>query len=456
MSTFPIGSTVVIQNLVNGSQFNGKRGVVQTECISGRYKLTLLYNNKSLGIKPTNMKLVEAEVLSKSDTKNIAEGLGTRPKNGCAACGNTNRKLQQCTCLLCVKLKGMAYPVFYCNNNGKCQKANEEEHMRQQDLLYGMISMILEAKKKEWEGKDACRLHDGDEALFKDHPPRKECPICFLPMPIAALQYFYQSCCGKDICHGCMHQVNIRSGEDCLCPFCRAPFLGVEDQQEGVERMKKRMDLNDCEAFRVQGTYYAEGYHGTKKDMKKAIECSTKGAELGSKAAHFHLGKSYLRGTGVKKDEEKAKYHLGVAAVGGDVDARTMLGKMEMDIAHKTCLKEAGIVNGVPMARAAKHWGIAAKAGCDSSMKMLMTFYSSEGFKKYITKTDLEVTLRAHKEAKDSMTSNQRDIAAQFDDIQLKLWRGQNTGVLTNDDGSFVGTMSDAELDLFKKTNHRG
>ena len=69
MSTFPIGSTVVIQNLVNGSQFNGKRGVVQTECISGRYKLTLLHNNKSLGIKPTNMKLVEAEVLSKSDTR---------------------------------------------------------------------------------------------------------------------------------------------------------------------------------------------------------------------------------------------------------------------------------------------------------------------------------------------------------------------------------------------------
>ena len=39
-----------------------------------------------------------------------------------------------------------------------------------QDMMYGFTNMIFDAKKKEWEGKDALRLYDGDEDLFKDPP----------------------------------------------------------------------------------------------------------------------------------------------------------------------------------------------------------------------------------------------------------------------------------------------
>ena len=65
-----------------------------------------------------------------------------------------------------------------------------------------------------------------DEALFKDPPPKEDCPICFLPMPTRSIcdyiirtnQRFsrmggladkdmeeYFTCCGKSICGGCIH-----------------------------------------------------------------------------------------------------------------------------------------------------------------------------------------------------------------------------------------------------------
>ena len=47
----------------------------------------------------------------------------------------------------------------------------------------------------------AAELHD--EALFKEHPPRDECPICFLTLPHES-ETAFKSCCGKIICNGCI------------------------------------------------------------------------------------------------------------------------------------------------------------------------------------------------------------------------------------------------------------
>ena len=91
-----------------------------------------------------------------------------------------------------------------------------------------------------------------DEMLFKDPPPKGDCPIiCFLPMlatllcclslppvTIASIPIYdfaianmnlsyigmdvYYPCCGKSICHGCIH-----SFRDKICPFLqfRPPSL---------------------------------------------------------------------------------------------------------------------------------------------------------------------------------------------------------------------------------------
>jgi hypothetical protein len=85
--------------------------------------------------------------------------------------------------------------------------------------------------------KKPCKQHSAelqDEALFKEPPPKEDCPICFLPMPGKLINCFsfppltissvpindvanihqeladlttaiYYSCCGKIICGGCIH-----------------------------------------------------------------------------------------------------------------------------------------------------------------------------------------------------------------------------------------------------------
>ena len=79
--------------------------------------------------------------------------------------------------------------------------------------------------------------------LFKE-PPREDCPICFLPLPLDTGQTEFKSCCGKIICDGCIHAMameDLKKGkkeleEIDLCPFCRAsPFISDE---EAVERLK--------------------------------------------------------------------------------------------------------------------------------------------------------------------------------------------------------------------------
>ena len=39
-----------------------------------------------------------------------------------------------------------------------------------------------------------------DDPLFQDPPPREDCPICMLPMPIDPRQYHFKICCGQLIC----------------------------------------------------------------------------------------------------------------------------------------------------------------------------------------------------------------------------------------------------------------
>ena len=123
----------------------------------------------------------------------------------CADCGSVAEggvSLKACKSCMSVK---------YCNVN--CQRNHWKKH------------------KKECKQR-AAEIYD--EALFKDPPPKEECPICFLPMPERLLSCMtlppatissvpiadfaeaneeladmsmetYASCCGKSICGGCIH-----------------------------------------------------------------------------------------------------------------------------------------------------------------------------------------------------------------------------------------------------------
>ena len=230
-----------------------------------------------------------------------------------------------------------------------------------------------------------------DEDLFKEPPPRDECPICFLPRPLDNAESQYQSCCGKRICIGCIY-AHKKADNRCLCPFCRTP--PTTSDREEIERLKERAGADDSNAIRLLGCYYRDGEYGLRQNRNKAVKLFLRSGELGNIAAYNSVGVAYDNGQGVERDENKAKYYYELAAMGGSITARHNLG---------ACEKDAG-----NMDRAVKHWMIAAGAGCDKSLKAIRVCYLDGD----ATKDDFEKALRAHKEAKDEMKSEQREAAA--------------------------------------------
>jgi tetratricopeptide (TPR) repeat protein len=150
--------------------------------------------------------------------------------------------------------------------------------------------------------------------------------------------------------------------------------------------MMKRVKANDPAALREMGVErYEDGnYDG-------AFEYWTNAAELGDIEAHYNLSIMYGKGEGVEKDEEKMVYHWEKAAIGGHPYARNNLGCIEWGNGN--------------MERSVKHFVIAANLGCDESMKALWNAFK-EG---YITKEDLDATLRTHQAALDAMKSPERE-----------------------------------------------
>jgi len=144
--------------------------------------------------------------------------------------------------------------VEYCN--ASCKKKHRSKHK----------------KACEEYQRRVAELHD--EELFKQPPPKEDCPICFLRMPTLDMGWRYFSCCGKRICNGCIQaplyddQGNEVNNEKCA--FCRAPC--PSSVEEAIEREKKRMEANDPIAIFNVGNYYRDGRNGFPQDYNKALE----------------------------------------------------------------------------------------------------------------------------------------------------------------------------------------
>ena len=193
----------------------------------------------------------------------------------CANCAKGEESagdLKACTACMMVK---------YCNRD--CQIAHRPQHKK--------------ACKKR-----AAELHD--EKLFKEHPPREDCPICFLPLPFDGQSYF-KACCGKTLCCGCIYATMFEAAkrgkqkdEANICPFCRTPPPKTdEDYAEGVVKLVEKGNANACNQLAGD---YAEGTNGLPQDYTKAMELWHRAAELGNATSYFNIGNSYLQqGNGV-------------------------------------------------------------------------------------------------------------------------------------------------------------
>jgi hypothetical protein len=214
----------------------------------------------------------------------------------CAECGVAGGASLK-TCKSCMRVR-------YCNPT--CQRNHWPKH------------------KKECKQR-AAELHD--EALFKDPPPKEDCPICFLPMPVilvccaslppatisslpiydfakanaglegvATDQFF--TCCGKRFCAGCICSFN-ESGNIGRCPFCNSN-LDTErcskTNEEIVEEIMKRVEANDAGAIYLLGNHYCYGNVGLEQDLEKGKELLNRAAELGSSHAHYYLANELQTG----------------------------------------------------------------------------------------------------------------------------------------------------------------
>ena len=277
----------------------------------------------------------------------------------CAACGEEedgDTKLKFCTACKLVK---------YCNRD--CQIAHRKQHKK-------------ECKERVAELRD--------EKLFKDVEP-EDCPICFLPHPHDNQSAFY-TCCGKHICDGCVYAMKKSEGKD-LCAFCRMPPPKGEEE---IERTKKLIDKGNAYAHNFLAYQYHRGEMGLPQDQQQAFKFYFKAGELGCTEAYYNLGASYQNGNGVELDMEKAKHYYELAAMGGDVDARFNLGRIEGQAGN--------------MDRAMKYFISAARAGHEKSLEGV-----KHGFKVgLVTKDEYETTLRAYHERQKEMKSDARDEVA--------------------------------------------
>jgi len=264
--------------------------------------------------------------------------------------------------------------------------------------------------------KPACKIQAAkirDEALFKDPPPKEDCPIFFLPMPsrliycmslppatitsvpindfaaaneelASTVMEQYYSCCGKEICRGCVISF-CKSGNTRKCPFCNADLANKTEEEE-VEDILKRVAVNDPVSICVLADSYYKGLNGVQQDRTRAMELYARSAELGFNKAHYHLGHIYRDGG----DMKKAKFHIEAAAKAGHEVARFILGMIEYKSGN--------------MERAVKHWTIAASAGDYHAMNHVRKY-----FELGVIRESIDSTLAAYNASCAEMRSEARD-----------------------------------------------
>ena len=312
-----------------------------------------------------NFKRPQSINLHLTNHKMSSSSSSSLPDSVCANCDKGEEcsgDLKSCTACQMVK---------YCNRD--CQIAHRPQHKR--------------ACKKR-----AAELYD--EQLFKEPPPRKECPICMLPSPLYDNDpgMTFHSCCGKSICNGCMHtmrETGIKNMK--LCPFCKTP--PPRSNLEEVNRVKKLMEKDNANAFYQLAGYYVQGIYGLTQDRAKANELWRKASELGCAEAYNRLGYSFSNGMGVEVDKKKATRLYELAAMKGDVRARHNVGALEGKTGNHH--------------RAYKHFLISARAGYKESLDMVKYGYT-EG---HVTKEEYANTLRQYQMSQDEMNSEARDKA---------------------------------------------
>lgn len=238
-----------------------------------------------------------------------------------------------------------------------------------------------------------------DEDLFKQPPHNKDCPLCNLLLPTLSTGSKYYECCGKVLCCGCIHHIEQKANKDnepTCCPFCKAEEPTSNEQL--IVRNMERVQVNDAEAIYNYDHCYASGLCDFSLDKVKAIQLFHQAGELGCMRAYDEKAYAHLRGDGVPKDSQLAKYYWKLAAMRGSANARYNLGIAE---------ESAGNVDS-----AIWHYKIAVAAGDVESLKQIHQLLLNG----HATKDDLLSAFDTRTAYIDMVRSDHRDEAAAYSD----------------------------------------
>lgn len=283
----------------------------------------------------------------------------------CAACGKTGGSPKRCTACKLVR---------YCNSG--CQRAHRRAHKKA--CRERAAELAAEKEREELAALDAWTP-----------PPREECPVCTLAMPLNPSQSVYKSCCGNLLCASCVFESNrVLGGAQYSCPFCRR--VAAKTDREEVGRLRTLIARGDPKAMLMLSGRFVKG-ESVSNVEGEAIELLRRAADLGQPQAARQLGKMYSVGLdGVERDVEEAERLLTVAAERGFVAARWDLGELELGRRN--------------FPRAKRHLIIAAAGGNEESLERLKQGYR-QGF---VEKSELEKALRAAQEAQVELTDESR------------------------------------------------
>ena len=261
-----------------------------------------------------------------------------------------------------------------------------------------------------------------DPELWKPHPPTEDCPVCFVPLPLSENKSTSWVCCGKLICNGCAAEnmraervINAKRAKkklpplDHACPFCRSTLKTTKSQFEELIRKGDGRTAYNL-AFKYRN---GDARSNIPKDEAKALELIHHAADdLGFPVAMKELGRMYsFGGDGVEKDDKRGRKYLEDAVKKGNVGSRCLLACFEDDNGN--------------IKLAIRHWKLAAEAGHSFATEKLWAFF----YKGALEKAELEEMLRAHKEACDSMNSEERKRDKLFEELQ---WLRRVTEKTTN------------------------
>ena len=171
-----------------------------------------------------------------------------------------------------------------------------------------------------------------------------------------------------------------------ICPFCKTEIIGKTDD-ERVDELMKRMEVNDVCAINLLATNYLQGGNGLLQDRTKAMELWKTAAKFASSDAHYHLGDIYSQGG----DLRKTKVHYEAAAMAGHEVARYNLACAEY---------KSGNIE-----RALNHWIIAESAGGYHAMHALRISFEQG----HVSRDSMDSTLIAYYNSCAEMRSEARD-----------------------------------------------